>query len=70
MQNIIAILIVASATSYLGWRSWQTIAAQKKSTGCGSCGSCQANGEAGLKITPLVTLQPQKIEPRADSRRE
>jgi hypothetical protein len=60
MQNIIALLIVATAAGFLGWRGWKIVAARKSGGGCGSCGACPNNGEAGLKITPLVTIDLPK----------
>jgi hypothetical protein len=58
MQNLIVLLIVAVALSYIAWRSWNTIAAKRKSTGCGSCGSCSNTEAGGATIKPLVTIQP------------
>ena len=57
MQNLIVIFIVAAAASYIAWRGWVTIAAKKKSTGCGSCGSCPNTETGGATIKPLVTIQ-------------
>jgi FeoB-associated Cys-rich membrane protein len=58
MQNVIALLIVAAAFGYIGWRGWTTIAAKRKSAGCGSCGSCPNTEAGGATIKPLITIQP------------
>jgi hypothetical protein len=57
MQNVIAILIVAMAAVYLGWRGW-CVFARKRAAGCGSgCGSCPVSQSTGATET-LVTIKP------------
>jgi hypothetical protein len=57
MQNILALLIVASACGYLMRKAWRYFAARKQSVGCGSaCGGCAAGSKSLGEAKPLVSI--------------
>lgn len=62
VQNVIVLLIVATALLYLGWVARKTFTG--RSGGCGSCGGKKATGES-----PYGTQRPLiSIDPLADSK--
>jgi hypothetical protein len=66
MQDILAILIVAIAASFLARRGWQRFA-RRQGGACGSCPSCSASDS--LHSKPLVTITPimSRAEPQSRS---
>jgi hypothetical protein len=57
MQNAFALFIVAVATGYLAWRTWN-LAKRRKQSVCGGCTSCPGGDNTQAKVLPLVTIEP------------
>jgi hypothetical protein len=44
VQDILALVLVAVAAAYIGWRAWLAVF-RRRAAGCGSgCGKCAADG--------------------------
>ena len=67
-QNLIVLLIVATAASYLAALAWPRASARKQ-TGCGSCGSCPASVDAPQEPAPwqLITVDELRSGQSANS---
>ena len=61
-NNLLVFAIVATATLYLIRRAYN-IFASRKTTGCGTCGSCPAN-VAGEEKPQLVAIESLLAPPR------
>jgi len=57
MQNVIALIIVAAAASYLAWRTW-SLTKRRRKLACGSCSSCSQGDNTQARVLPLVTIEP------------
>jgi hypothetical protein len=61
MQNVLAIIIVALAATYLAWRAWQFIFAKRKAAGCSSgCQQCPATNDSPTLVNLEVPLRNKK----------
>jgi attachment p12 family protein len=67
MQQVLTILIVATAAAYLARAAWSRIYGEKGGA-CGSCSSCSSNDS--IKQRPLVTISMDLPQATAQSRKE
>jgi hypothetical protein len=53
VQDILALVLVAVAAAYIGWRSWLAVF-RRRAAGCGSgCGKCASDAPK-----PVIQIEP------------